>query len=218
MHAEGALCPCAAHHHRPDGDPAVGRRVRLHGAALEHGDAAVVRRGHPGHRRRDRSAQGLSAGPRLYGTASHRPGPARPRGRFPAGHRDAADRTEAVLLAARPGAFGGGPQADRPAVLDRHGRPLEPGRDQDPARRRRDACLRATQCRLCVEFGNLPVVDGRHLAGADHGRDPVPAQSDPPDPAPHRSGRELRQRSRSAELPGRAAPRRCGAPPWRSSK
>ena len=54
MHAEGPLCPRAAHHHRADGDPAVGRRLRVHGAALEHGDAASVRRGGAGHRGADR--------------------------------------------------------------------------------------------------------------------------------------------------------------------
>ena len=122
-------------------------------------------------------------------------------GRFPSGQRDAADRAEAVLLAARPGALGGGAQADRPAVLDRHGGALEPRRDAHPARRRGDARVRAPQRRLCVELGNLPAVDGRHLAGADHRRDPVPAQPDPPDPAARRRGRELRQGPRGRRLP-----------------
>ena len=45
-------------------------------------------------------------------------------GRFPARDGNAAAGTEAVLLAARPGAVGGAPQADRAAVLDRHRRPL----------------------------------------------------------------------------------------------
>ena len=40
--AEGPLRPLAADHHRADGDPAVGRRLRVHGAALEHGDAAAL--------------------------------------------------------------------------------------------------------------------------------------------------------------------------------
>ena len=56
------------------------------------------------------------------------------------------------------------PPADRPAVLDRHRRPLRPGRDPHPARRRRDARVRAAQRRLCLELGDLPVLDGRHLA------------------------------------------------------
>jgi len=46
-----------------------------------------------------------------------------------------------------------------------------------PAPGRGDAHLCTPRRRLCVEFGNLPVVDGRHVAGADHGRDPVSAQT-----------------------------------------
>ena len=79
LHAEGALCPLAAHHHRADGDPAVGGRLRVHGAALEPGDAAAVGRGGAGHRRADRHLQGLSAGRRSRAAAKHRAGPAGPR-------------------------------------------------------------------------------------------------------------------------------------------
>ena len=66
------------------------------------------------------------------------------------------------------------------------------------------------QRRLCVELGHLPVLDGRHLAGAAHRRDPVPAQPDPADPAARRRRRELRQGPRGAELP--PARRARGAP------
>ena len=115
--------------------------------------------------------------------------------------RNAAARAEAVLLAARPGAVGGIAQADRPAVLDRHGRPLGAGRNPHPARQRGDARVRAAQRGLCLEFGNLPALDGRHLAGAAHRRHPVPAQPDQADPAARRRRRELRQGPRRAEFP-----------------
>ena len=105
-HAEGPLCPRAADHHRADGGPAIGGRLRVHGAALEPGDAAAVRRGGAGHRGADRRLQGLSAGRRPRAAAPHRAGQARPGGRFPAGQRVAAAGAEAVLLAARPGAVG----------------------------------------------------------------------------------------------------------------
>ena len=41
---------------------------------------------------------------------------------------------KAVLLAARPGALGAARPPDRPAVLDRHRRPLQPGGNPHPAR------------------------------------------------------------------------------------
>ena len=139
-------------------------------------------------------------------------------GRFPARRRPAAGRAEAVLLAARPGAVGGDPPADRPAVLDRHGRPLEPGRDPHPARRRGDAGVRAAQRRLCVELGDLPAVDGRHLAGAAR-----PSRSCS---CATRSGRSCgsptrrRASARAARCraSGRAARARCGAPRSPSSR
>ena len=144
----------------------------------------------------------------------HRAGAARPVGRFPARVRNAAAGAEAVLLAARPGAVAGDQPADPPPVLDRHGRALEPGRDPHPARRHRDARVRAAQRRLCVELGNLPVVDDRHLAGAARRRDPVPAQPDQADPAARGRRGKLRQGPRGAGLQAarraRGAPRRAG--------
>ena len=54
---------------------------------------------------------------------AHRPGAARPRGRFPPRRRHAAARAEAVLLAARPGAVGQNqPQIGRPFWIDTVGR------------------------------------------------------------------------------------------------
>ena len=44
LDADRPLCPRAADHHRADGGAAVGRRLRVHGAALEHGDAAALGR------------------------------------------------------------------------------------------------------------------------------------------------------------------------------
>ena len=48
--------------------------------------------------------------------------------------RNAAAGAEAVFLAARFRAVGGNPQADRPAVLDRHRRQIGAGRNPHPAR------------------------------------------------------------------------------------
>ncbi len=126
-------------------------------------------------------------------------------------HRDAAAGAEAVLLAARPGAVGGDQQADRPAVLDRHRRPLGAGRDPHPARRHGDARVRAPQRRLCVELGDLPALDGRHLAGA--------ARRSPSCSCATRSGRSCgsptppRASARAARCrtSGRAARARCAA-------
>ena len=77
VHAEGALCPRAADHHRADGDPAVGGRLRVHGAALERGDAAAVRQRRAGHRGADRHLSRLSAGRRPGADPAHRAGAAR---------------------------------------------------------------------------------------------------------------------------------------------
>ncbi len=153
---------------------------------------------------------------RQCAASAHRAGKAWPGGRLPAGQRPAAARPEAVFLADRSGAVGGNPQADRSAVLDRYRRALGAGRDPHQARQRGDPRVRAAQCRLCIELPHLPGLDGRHLAGADHGRRDVPAQPDPPDPAACRCGRKLRQGARGAELPparrARGSPRRLRVP------
>ena len=199
--AQGPLRPRAADHHSADGDPAVGARLRVHGAALERGHPAPFRRRGRRHRRADRRLQGLSAGRRPRADPPHRAGAARPGGRFPAARRPAAAGAEAVLLAARPDAVGGVAQADRPAVLDRHRRQIGAGRNPRPARQHGDARVRAAQRRLCLEFGNLPALDGRHLDGAAHRRHHFPAQPDQADPAPGRRRRKLRQGPRGAEFP-----------------
>ena len=199
--AERPLRPRAAHHHRADGGAAIGGRLRVHGAALEPGDAAALGGGGAGHRRADRRLQGLSAGRRraqIRRIAQDRLGLVVD---FLPVHGHAAARPEAVLLAARPGAVGRDAQADRAAVLDRHRRPLRAGRNPHPARRRRDARVRAAQRRLCLEFGDLPVLDGRHLAGPADRRHPVPAQPDQADPAAGRRRRKFRQGPRGAEFP-----------------
>ena len=141
-------------------------RLRVHGAALERRHAAAVGRRGAGHRRADRRLSRLSAGRRPAANPPHRAGAARPGGRFPAAQRYAAAGAEAVLLAARSDAVGGTAQADRPAVLDRHRRQIGAGRNPHPARQHGDARVRAAQRSLRVEFGNLPALDGRHLAGA----------------------------------------------------
>jgi len=208
--ADRALCALADHHRGPDGDPAIGRRLRVHGAALEHGDTPALGRGDPGHCGADRRLSKLSARSRSRCDPAHRPGAAFAGGRFPARNRPAAARRQAVLLPARSGALGRDQPADRQAVLDRHGRTLGAGRDPHQARRCGDAGVRTAQRRLRVELGNFPAVDGRHVAGAARRRHPVPAQPDPPDPLVVRSGRKLRQGPRGAGLP--AARRARGAP------
>ena len=76
--------------------------------------------------------------------------------------------------------------------------------------------LRPAQRGLCLEFGDLPVLDGRHLVDPADRLGAVPAQPDQADPAPGGRRRKLRQGPRSAELPpprrARSAPRRAGLP------
>ena len=110
-------------------------------------------------------------------------------------------------------ALGAARPPDRQAVLDRHRRPLQSGRNPHPARRRGDARLRPAQRGLRLEFGDLPVLDGRHLLDPPDRRGPVPAQPDQADPAARRRRRELRQGPRGAELP---PARRAGSAPRRA--
>ena len=164
------------------------------------------------HRGADRRLQRLSAGrrPRAASARSRRTASAWSVDFLPA-RRHAAAGTEAVLLAARPGAVGGAAQADRPAVLDRHRRPLGAGRDPHPARQHGDARVRPPQRRLRLEFRDLPALDGRHLARCCW---PSPSSScatrssrscGSPTP-PKASARAARCR-----ISGRAARARCGA-------
>ncbi len=150
---------------------------------------------------------------RSRATAPHRAGPARPCGRFPARRATAAARAEAVLLAARRGAVGGDPQADRPAVLDRHRRPLVDRGNPHQARRHGHARLRASAPmftpRIRWIFLVWMVVTSLVVLAVAIA---VPAQPDPPDRAARRRRRSFRQRPRGAEFPparrARSAPRR----------
>ena len=103
------------------------------------------------------------------------------------------------------------PQADRPAVLDRHGRPLLDRGNPHPASRHDHARLRAARRRLRSEFVDLPGLDGRDLARRAGHRDRVPAQPDQADRAARRRRRGVRQGPRGAEFPAtrcaRGAPR-----------
>ena len=213
-HAGGPLCPRLAHHHCADGDPAVGRRVRVHGAALESRDAKLSAAVVQDIAALDRNLPELSAGHRPERAQADRAGAARTVVDFlpltempPPGPKPFFSLLDQALSERNA-------QADRPAVLDRHRRALGAGRDPHPARQQRDARVRAAQRRLRVELGDLPALDGRHVAGAADRRDPVPAQSDQADPAAGRRSRELRQGPRGAELPAarrpRSAPRRAG--------
>jgi len=58
------------------------------------------------------------------------------------------------FLAARPDTLGAARPPDRPSVLDRHRRQIQSGRNPHPARRFRDAGVRAAQRRLRVQFGD----------------------------------------------------------------
>ena len=113
----------------------------------------------------------------------------------------AAAGAEAVFLAARRGAVGRNPQADRPAVLDRYGRPSVDRRNPHQARRHDHARVRAARRRLRSEFLDLPALDGGDLAGGARRRHPVPAQPDPADRAACRRRRSVRQGPRGAEFP-----------------
>ena len=138
---------------------------------------------------------------------AHRPAAATG-GRFPSRRRHAAAGAEAVLLAARPDALGAARPPDRPAVLDRYRRQIQSGRNPHPARRFRDAGVRAAQRRLRLEFGDLHLLDARHLLDPADRRGAVPAQPDQADPAAGGRRRKFRQGPRGAELP---SPRRAGS-------
>ena len=134
-------------------------------------------------------------------------------GGFSARRRPAAARPEAVFLAARPDAVGAARPPDRATVLDRYRRPLQPGGNPHPARRRRDAGVRAAQRRLCLEFRNLHLLDAGHLVDPADRHGAVPAQPDQADPAAGGRRRKFRQGPRGAEFPAprrpRSAPRRA---------
>ena len=55
---------------------------------------------------------------------------------------------------------------DQPALLDRHARQFRHRRDPHRPRRPRAARVCAAQPRLRLELADLPVLDGRHVAGA----------------------------------------------------
>ena len=132
--AEGALRPRAADHHPADGHPAIGDRLRVHGAALERRHATPVGRRGAGYRGADRRLSRYAAGQGSDAHSHHRAAAARPGGRFPPRRRNAATRSEAVFLAARSNLVGRAAQADPAAVLDRHRRQVGAGRDPHPAR------------------------------------------------------------------------------------
>src|SRR5436309_2469679 len=73
-------------------------------------------------------------------------------GRFPSPGRHAFTGAKAVLLAARPVPLGADQPPDQPSVLGRHRRQFQSGRDPHPARRFRDAGVRAAQQGLRLQF------------------------------------------------------------------
>ena len=121
-------------------------------------------------------------------------------------HRDPAARTvsrrrsEAVLLHSRRCPARGSRHPDQPAVLDRHGRQLQPAGDPNSPGKAgcRPARFRQAQFSLRIQQPHLPGVDGRHLAVPDHRLRRIPAQPDPADPAARGSSRKLRQGTQSA--------------------
>ena len=146
--AEGALCPRAAHHHRADGGAAVGRRLRVHGAALEHGQRRPLRGGDAGHRGADRRLQDLSAGrrPRATRAASPRSGSGSssiscPRRSCRRPARSRSSRCSTRRCPTRSASRSAGRSGStRSAALDR--------RDPHQARRHGHARVRAAQRRL----------------------------------------------------------------------
>ena len=76
--------------------------------------------------------------------------------------------------------------------------------------------LRPAQRRLCLEFGDLHLLDARHLLDPADRRGAVPAQPDQADPAAGGRRRKFRQGPRGAELPSprraRSAARGAGVP------
>ena len=141
--AEGALRPLADHHHRADGAPAIRHRLRLHGAALADGDApAVGGRDRTTSRRSSTSSRAIPQDKYAETLAAHRQRPARPRRRYPAdgplpppGPKPFFSILDSALSREIRTQIGA-------AVLDRHGRALQPRRDPHPARRRRAARVR----------------------------------------------------------------------------
>src|SRR6185312_13269930 len=98
--ADRPLRPRAADHHHPDGGAAVGGRLRVHGAPLEHRDTAAFGGRDTGHLGADRHLPKLSAGSRADYAAARCVAASRPVGRFPACVGIAATGAEAIFLAA----------------------------------------------------------------------------------------------------------------------
>ena len=209
--AEGPLCPRPHHHHRADRAAGKRGRVRLHGAALEPGDAAAVGGHGARHRRGHRHLREQRVQRRHRQAGRDGAEPVRPVDRGAAAGRPADHPAQAVLRSARPRAVGRDAQPRQAPVLDRHGRPDAARGDPRQARQRHPALHRPARADLRLQLAHLPDVDGRHVGGAADRRHPVPAQPDPPDPAAGRGGRRVRQGpARAARLPPARRPR--GAP------
>ena len=210
LHAEGALCPVADHHHGAGRPPAVRRHRGVHGASLAARHPAPVGGGGAGYRRDHRARSDAAARLGLQRHHPHRPQQSRPQRFGAAGRAAAAACPEAVFQYPRRHSQRGTDPADRPPVLDRHRRQFQDRRDPHPAGRPGDADLRHPQLRLCVQHAHLPRLDGWHIAGADDHRGAVPAQPDPADPDP--GGRGGRLRPRPADAAGLPASRCFGSP------
>ena len=78
-------------------------------------------------------------------------------------------------------------QIGRPYWIDTVGKSALAGNPR-PARQHRDAGLCQAQCGLCLQFGNLPALDGGHVDGAADRCDHFSAQSDQAHPATCRCG------------------------------
>ena len=123
---------------------------------------------------------------------------------------------QALLRSARPRALRRDPHLREKAVLDRYGRSVAARGDPRQARPGRAALRCPARPDLRLELAHLPAVDGRHLGGPAHRRDPVPAQPDPADPAPCRGRRRLRQGPAGAAGFPPAGRARCARRRWRS--
>ena len=170
------------------------RRLRVHGAPLATGDAPAVGGDRARHRRADRHLRRATRRRTITRSSS--------RSRATGSNCRCRSCRRAICPTPRPKPFFDlldralsdeiRTQVQAP-VLDRHGRPIAPRRDPRQARQRHPALRRHALADLCLELAHLPVVDGGLVGHPADGRDPVPAQSDPSDPAARRSGRRLRQ-------------------------
>ena len=219
LSAEGPLRAGAADHHRADGDAAVGCRLHVRRAAMEHGQATPVLGGDARNRDADRRLSRLIRKTliALSSDASRRIGSALsstscPRRNCRRRARSRSSRSSIQTLSEEIRKQIG------PPVLDRHGRPLVDRRNPHPARQHVMRVFARAQRTPTPRTRRSFCCGWWHVARAADHRHPVPAQSDQADRAACRRRRELSARAGRCRTSVRAARARCGAPRRLSSK